>query len=333
MKLLKFIEFILESKSKVLLPVIFSDEFKDKIENIGNSYISSAFKNLYGSDVVKEFTFITLGDKEDTIFYTDSSKVKEYLQKNHTDIDAIDYLKWISKTGKIDKELLKLNKTEIKVGRFVNRFFPNTFTDKAVEDFVNKWKSIAPSNSRFEIFKGVDIKNAYRSNFYHFTDEGGNSLINSCMNDELDLIDFYAYCPSVSCLVLLSDEGYILGRALVWKDHMDRTIMDRVYFVYDKDYHKFLRYAQENGWYYKKRNISGGSTFIKNGEEKHLLTKVRVPNVFKFKDDGFPYMDTFYYAQDEWAQNYEPEGTYLKLQDIQGGYEEYIDEESENENS
>ena len=101
-------------------------------------------------------------------------------------------------------------------------------------------------------------------------------------------------------------------------------IVDRCdYYVYDKDYHKFVRYAQSNGWYYKKRNISGFSTFVKDGEENDLLTKIRVPDVFKFSEDGFPYMDTFYYAQDEWAMNYEPEGKYFKLTDVEGGYEEF----------
>ena len=318
MKLLKFFEFILESKSKILLPVVFSDEFKDKLDNIGNSFISNSFKSMYDSkESLKEYTLISVGSSDDTISYVDSYKI--------TDIEDITKIK-------SDNPIWKKNRTEIKVGRFIHKFFPNTFTDKAVEDFVNKWKASSIDNSRFEIFVGSDIKNAYRSNFYHFTDDNSNTLMNSCMNDELLLIDFYAYCPSVKCLVLISDEGFILGRALVWKDHMNRTIMDRVYYVYDKDYHRFLRYAQQNGWYYKKRNISGGSSFIKDGEEISLLTKVRVPDVFKFKDDGFPYMDTFYYAQGEWAQNYEPEGTYFKLQDTEGGYEEYVDEDYENDN-
>jgi hypothetical protein len=35
-------------------------------------------------------------------------------------------------------------------------------------------------------------------------------------------------------------------------------------------------------------------------------------------------MDTFYYAQDEWIMNYEPEiGKYYKLQDTDGEYEEF----------
>jgi hypothetical protein len=318
MKLLSYLDFVNESVSKIVMPVVFSNEFKEKLDTIGNSFISSAFKELYNSDVNKEYTLISVGKTDDTISYTDSYKLNSY----QGDIRKI----------KSTDELWQKNRTDIKVGRFVNKFFPNTFTDKAIEDFVNKWKSSVQDDSRFEIFRGTDIKNAYRSNFYLFTDDNSNPLMNSCMNDQLDLIDFYAYCPDCKVLVLISDEGYILGRAIVWIDHMNRTIMDRVYYVYDKDYYKFIRHAQNNDWYYKKRNISGGSTFVKDGTEHHLLTKVRVPDVFKFKDDGFPYMDTFYYAQDEWAQNYEPEGTYLKLQDTDGGYEEYVDEEYENDN-
>jgi hypothetical protein len=315
MKLFRYLDFITESKTKIVLPVVFSDEFKEKLDNIGGSFISSSFKQLYDSDEHKEYTLISVGNTDDTISYTDSYKLVSY----QGDIKKI----------KSTDELWKTNRTDIKVGRFIHKFFPNTFTDKAVEDFVNKWKSSVEDDSRFEIFTGRDIKNAYRSNFYHFGEDRSNPLINSCMNDELNLVEFYGYCPTCSILVLLNSDDEILGRALFWVDHMNRTIMDRVYYVYDKDYHKFVRYAQNNDWYYKKRNISGGSTFAKDGEEHHLLTKVRVPDVFKFKDDGFPYMDTFYYAQGEWAQNYEPEGTYFKLQDTEGGYEEYMDEDFE----
>jgi hypothetical protein len=325
MKLFRYLDFITESTAKIILPVVFSDEFKDKLDNIGHSFISSSFKELYGTDVHKEYTLISLGNTDDTISYTDSYKLSSY----KGDIRKI----------KSTDELWKKNRTDIKVGRFVQKFFPNTFTDKAIEDFVNKWKSSVDDNSRFEMYTGRDIKNAYRSNLYYFDDNGRNPLINSCMNDELNLVEFYSFCPGCSILVLINSNDEILGRALVWVDHMNRTIMDRVYYVFDKDYYRFVRYAQNNGWYYKKRNLSGTglsfrweNSFVKDGEEKELLTKVRVPDVFKFRDDGFPYMDTFYYAQGEWAYNYEPEGSYFKLQDTDGGYEEYLDEEYENDN-
>jgi hypothetical protein len=309
MKLFRYLDFISESKTKIVLPVVFSNEFMIKLDNIGNSFISSAFKQLYDSNAYKEYTLISVGNTDDTISYTDSHKLLSY----QGDIRTI----------KSNDELWEKNRTDIKVGRFIHKFFPSTFTDKSVEDFVNKWKSSVDDNSRFEIFTGTDIKNAYKSNFYHFGEDRSNPLINSCMNDELNLVEFYGYCPTCSILVLLNDNDEILGRALFWIDHMNRTIMDRVYYVYDKDYHKFVRYAQNNGWYYKKRNISGCSAFVKDGEENHLLTKIRVPDVFKFSEDGFPYMDTFYYAQGEWAMNYEPEGKYFKLTDVEGGYEEF----------
>ena len=36
------------------------------------------------------------------------------------------------------------------------------------------------------------------------------------------------------------------------------------------------------------------------------------------------YMDTFFYAQGEWAYNYPPEeGRYLKLNDTEGGFEDF----------
>lgn len=330
MKLLKFFDFILESRTKPLLPVIFSDSFKDKIDEIGNSYIASYFREMYFETQLKEFTFISVGATDDTVTYIDSKKVVDYLKNQDGKIDPITYLNWLIKSKEKDENIELLSKTEIKVGRFINKFFPNTFTDKAIEDFVNKWKSVTETGSKFEVWSGVDIKKAYMSNNYHFSPNNSNPLMNSCMNDQLDIVEFYSYCPSCSVVVLLDKENHILGRALLWKDHENRMIMDRVYYVYDKDYYKFIRLANDHEWYYKKTNVSGFSRFAKNGQDHSLRSKVRVPDVFKFKDEGFPYMDTFYYAQGEWAMNYEPLGSYLKLIDTEGGYEEYIDNENDN---
>ena len=83
--------------------------------------------------------------------------------------------------------------------------------------------------------------------------------------------------------------------------------------------------VQKVNVYYKKYNGTGGpNTFVLGEKEESLITNIKVPNVFKYKDDGFPYMDTFYYAQDEWVMNYEPtEGMYYELQDTDGGYDVY----------
>lgn len=330
MRLLKFVEFVVESRKLLELPVFFSEEFKDKLDNM-ESIVANEFKRIYIKNYpyMSEYTLISLGDGEDTLKYLDSYKLDEYLKKKYHSVENYDtknhlemYFKDRAIPENLKQELFSLPRTEIKIGRFINKFFPNTFTDKAIETFVNEWKSTV-DEVNFEIWSGSDIKKAYKSNNYHFAEDSSNPLINSCMNDELHLVDFYTYCRDCKVVVLLDKENHILGRALLWEDTEGRKILDRVYYVYDKDYYKFLRLANESGWYYKKRNISGGSPFIQKNKEISLKSEVRIPDAFKFKDDGFPYMDTFYYAQGELAMNYEPDGRYLKLQDTEGGYEEH----------
>ena len=146
------------------------------------------------------------------------------------------------------------------------------------------------------------------------------------MNDELSCVDFYSYCKNVKLIVLLNSDSRIIGRALLWTDTEGRKILDRVYYTKDSYYYQFIRHAKENGWFWKKRNISGGSQFCQSDKELRLNVTIVVPNIFQWKDDGnlFPYMDSFYYAFDKYISNDEPEeGAYLKLQDTDGGYEEY----------
>lgn len=308
MKIYNYLQFIKESKDKTLLPVVFSDEFKDKLDNIGNSHVASSFKQLYDSEVEKEYTLISVGDSEDTITYTDSHKLKDY----NGDLRKI----------KSSDELWKKNRTEIKVGRFINKFFPNTFTDKAIEDFVNKWKASTPQNLRFDIWSGIDIVDGYKSKNYA---SHSGSLGNSCMNDESYLVSFYAYCPTARLLVLLDEDDKILARALLWKDHEDRNIMDRVYYIEDKYYYRFIRWAEENDFYYKKLN-SGHEycPFIKRGVTHYLKSKVRIPNCFDFADEGFPFLDTYMFGVGDWAQNWQPTDVkiYYVFQDTDGTYRE-----------
>jgi hypothetical protein len=141
------------------------------------------------------------------------------------------------------------------------------------------------------------------------------------MND-MTCVQFYQYCPGLKLLVLLDKEGAILGRALLWKDKDGRNIMDRVYFVYDKDYYKFIRWANENDFYYKKSN-SGLTKFIKSGKEEIILTGVKILNAFDFPDEEYPYMDTFSYVYKDMAYNYEPKGNYWRLMNTDGTYDVY----------
>ncbi len=334
MRLLKYLDFITESKEEVLLPSILLRDFINRIEKI-SSPISVEFNKLLNRANPSyrknhKWTFITINDTGDKVVFSESYKVKKWIEDNYGDeYDATRTLMQIGTPG-FDNHLVRASRVEMKVGRFVKGYFGDKFSDSEIENFVNQWKSLE-ENTTFEIWQGSDIGRGYRSRFYHFNDydNGYNPLMNSCMNDE-PYVNFYQYCPSVKLLVLLDDESSILGRALLWVDEKGRKIMDRVYFVYDKDYFKFVRWANENDHYYKKSN-TGQVKFIKSGKEEVIETRVKIMNVFQHPDEEYPYMDTFSYFQGEWAYNYQPKGTYWHLINTDGSYEIYDFEDTDYE--
>lgn len=312
MGLFNFFEFILEKNDEVTFPFFYSSAFKEKLDKIDSPISDGLLDMKY---VPFKYSMITIGsNSNDSISIVPSNRLVSQYPNFRPDL--MQHFR-----PRIGDVMWSNGSIEMKIGRFIKKVFENEFSDSEIEKFVNKWKSL-DSDNKFDILSGYEILNGYDSNKYHASDNV-NPLSNSCMNDSFDLIEFYEYCPSVRLLVLLDDDKRILGRALVWKDYKDRFIMDRVYYIYDKDYYKFTSYAVKNDWYYKKKNISGESTFMKGDTEVSLNTKVKVVNVFEWEKKGspFPYMDTFYYAQCEWAINNEPEdGRYFKLTDTDGSF-------------
>jgi hypothetical protein len=324
MNLLNYYEFILE-KVNDEFPFFYSSSFKEKIERI-DSNISSALLDMKYAPF--NYSMANIGTSDDTITVVPASK----LLRSFSDFDPTKWNRILMRMRQSD-ELWTLSSVEMKIGRFIKRVFGDDFKDSEIEEFVNKWKSLSKSG-KFELWPKHKIKDAYNTdNYTRLKTNDSNPLINSCMNDMLDYIDFYNYGDN-QVLVLLDDDGGITGRALVWTDSEGRIIMDRAYYMWDSDYHKFIKYAKDNGWYYKTKNMSGGSTFTKDGEEVSIKSKVKCyPNVFTTIDrhdyTDFPYMDTYYYAQGNWIMNYEPVGRYLMLQDTEGGYEEYNAEQED----
>src|ERR1035437_63368 len=143
MKLFRFFDFILESNEDILLPTILSKRFSDKISKI-DSPISKKFKedSLF-KRILSKFCYVDCGDQIDTIKYTDAHKVDKSLKdmyKSFKDFDVSLYI--TAKGARADDDAWSKNRTEAKVGRFIRKFFDNHFTDKEIEDFVNKWKSL-----------------------------------------------------------------------------------------------------------------------------------------------------------------------------------------------
>lgn len=327
MRLLKYLDFITEAREDTTLPCILMRDFINKIEKI-DSPISIEFRKIINRmgpmfRQPHKWTFITVNDTGDKVIFTESYKVAKWIEEHYgQDSDASRVLRYMESPGSDNHLVSGSSRVEMKVGRFVKGYFGDKYSDSEIENFVNQWKSLEEKNT-FEIWEGPEIKKGYRSRFYHTNDydNGMNPLMNSCMNDE-PYVSFYQYCPTVKLLVLLDSDSSILGRALLWVDTEGRKIMDRVYYVYDKDYFKFVRWANENDHWYKKDN-TGLTKFIKSGKEEVIQTSVKIMNVFDFPDEEYPYMDTFNYFQKDLAYNYQPNGTHWHMINTDGTYEVY----------
>jgi hypothetical protein len=317
MRLLKYFDFILEERSELRGQMRYSAEMKSKLRKIGGK-VAEALLDLEMSE--QEFTYIDLGERDNTITFIEVDKVADFL-KSKTAM-APGYLSRFIRITWLSKE--EARHVELKIGKFAKSLLFDTFTDPEYGEFVDKWRALKDL-AVFELWKSHDILEAYTSENYE--DCSGSHLDNSCMNDS-EYVLFYSAIEGCEVLVLLDeDRSYgptIKGRALLWTDYKGRRIMDRVYYNFSKDYQKFLNWAKENNVYYKKHNGSGGpNTFVLLDKEEKIETKIKVPNVFTYRGDGFPYMDTFYYAQNEWIMNYEPDGRYYQLQDTDGEFEEF----------
>ena len=318
MRLLNFFEFILESgRETIKVPFVMSYDFENILKGI-DSPICVALLNL--STQPSDFSLIMVGDDIDTISFTTATKLSQHF-------NTYDYSKLSTLVRPVRNEtpIYFKNNTNIRVGRFIKKIFLDEFTDQEIESFVNQYKSIREEYSlNFEIWEGNKIISGYQSKNYSYDGSSSNPLLNSCMNDELHLIDFYQYVP-VKLLVLLNNESHIFGRALIWQT--DRGLfMDRVYTAFDQDYYKFIDYASKNGIIYKKENKSGSQVeYVKDGKSSWFPMIIRLNfdiaeyNVFTEKVTDIPYMDTFIYGQKSRLSNFEPlDNKYYVLTDTDG---------------
>lgn len=202
-----------------------------------------------------------------------------------------------------DSVFFNQNRQDIRIGRGVRGLLNSLgvkFTDKDIEEFVNKWKSTVDRLndifSNFEIVSGTDIAHWYRMENYLDPDKG--TLGNSCMRDvDSDYFDIYVYNKKVEMVIYksLDDPDKIVGRAIVWTLDDGKKFMDRIYTQNDSDVELFRQYAKEKGFYSKSYNgssqslksISPDGSEVNLGEVEISLTTREL--------EKYPYLDTFAY--------------------------------------
>lgn len=325
MKIKNYFQFLFENQSlRITVPLQFSQRFLkvlgDETHGI-DSPIKDAFLQLRMTP--QDLSLVDIGKDSDTATFTTAQKLSQHFKT--TDIRMLNTL--IKPLTREESLIYHINRTEIRIGRLIKKLFYDTFSDSEIEKFVNQYKAILDQSAlNFEIWRGADIKTGYISKNYTFTGQTSNPLINSCMNDCLDWIDFYIGCP-VSLLVLLNDDRHIFGRALVWEYEEGEFLMDRVYVAFERDYYKFVDYAKSQGWWWKAENKSGSTYTYTNGIiTRWFPIKIKLKFDFeKYKDWGVPYLDTFIYAQKDYLTNYRPDDGNYYICNVTDGTYDYIE--------
>jgi hypothetical protein len=226
--------------------------------------------------------YFDLSDKDDKLTFISSNRIPDDWEEDEN--PSLPYE--LSSRG------------ELKVGRSIRYMLTllgKSVTDKELEDFVNVFKASSESGLEFKLVWGESISKAYKEENYFSKHHG--TLGNSCMKDE-GKKTFKIYTENekkVKLLILIDKDNAIHGRALVWKlkesPCESKFLMDRVYTNKDSDVIKFKKFADENGWMYKKYNVSyvdQSVQFIYKGSEVNGVCTVKLDGNFP----TYPYLDT-----------------------------------------
>lgn len=282
-----------------------SPELLKRLRKI-DSEISKDLIAQLGKDIKPDATFLDEGDKEGELtfvtmrnaikklsdIYGDDDFVKSLEQPTFSDTFAINISKMLKDN---EPGFWTQSRNPIKIGRFIRQVFPGKYSDVDIEKFVNEFKSSDEKDlQKFIIAEGKDIETYYWHENYK---EMAGDLGRSCMARKKKYFDIYVQNPQVCRLLVLLEDGKVIGRSLIWKlekNNVDGNIeyfMDRQYTIEQSDVVKFTNYAKENGWAYKTyNNHHSYSNITYSGKEMNCDMVVKL---VQKSFDSYPYMDTF----------------------------------------
>ena len=301
--------------------IYYTKDFKDNLLKLRDkkNIIAQNLLEVEFTDVKPDMTFISLGENEGDIKFTQFKKALSLIKKG---VEGGGYSEDIKKSlldtieqkltdGTIkqndinnlftdtDYELSTKSRNTTGVGRLVNQIFPGKYSSKEVEEFVNNFKNLnKPVENKFELVSGEDIRKYYL--FSNYVQEKGD-LGNSCMRYTRcqSYLNIYVENPEIVRLLIYKDENdKILGRALIWKlnayndlDNKATHFMDRVYTIDDSTKTLFEDFAEKEKWAWRTTSIYHRTKNITFNGEK-LLADIEI-QLEKWKFDEYPYMDTF----------------------------------------
>lgn len=321
--------------------VYYSPNLRNRLIMIGDD-ISKYLLSIEGENIKPDVTLIdNFDDKEGHISFTTKKSAIDKIEKEIGDSYDDSFDIWSER--KADQlysqdigNIYSSGRNHFKISKFINRVFPNKFSQKEVENFINKFKARVKSpEQEFKIIKGEDIYKWYERDSHAIKDEV-SSLGKSCMVDKpQQTFDMYTQNPDKCRLLVLTENGKLVARALIFnvdevKDKdgnvIDeiKTYMDRQYYFMDSDGVKLVDYAKDKGWAYRTSNTEGNyETITHNGNDFNVEMMVSITGEY----EKYPYMDTFCYYDKESNELYNYEnGDLMVLKDTDGGYEDPNDD-------
>ena len=299
--------------------IYYTKEFKDTLFRMRlKSKIAQDLIDVEYTDVKPDMTFISLGDKEGDIKFTQFKKALSILKKaaetNYpNNLTLYDYIGKKLSDGSVsqldintfyddtDWGIKDKSRNSTGIGRLVNQIFPGKYNSKEVEDFVNSFKNAnKPAENEMKLVKGEDIRKYYLVTNY--SEEIGD-LGGSCMRYTRcqSYLDIYVKNPEqVQLLVYTNDEDQVIGRALLWKlnDKKSKSIedaeyfLDRVYGIDDSIKKMFQDYANDQGWAWRTTSSYGDCQDITYKGVSGYGVKMTII-LDKSDFNYYPYMDTF----------------------------------------
>lgn len=306
-RLLSYLQNLLLEKQLVLSPTIIGKlrEINDKVSD----FILACFYEKLDLDT--DYSYID--------FVKDDGMVS--FLKNRWDNDNL------------PSENFSSNRREkMKIGRLIIALASKkgvSFTNKEVEDFVNKYKSTQIDlTKKIKLVKGEEIIKWYNENSYDESGGSKTSLYNSCMRFDTckNYFDVYTKNDNVVLCILLNDENKLQARAIVWLNNTkvngnDDSYMDRIYSINDGVEQAMKDYAKSKEWWYKPSQ-GNDETSISNGTyiKENPVIETYLPLTYDWEEGFKPFMDSLRYLKEKIIGN---EIVYY-LTNISGDDDDYI---------
>ena len=279
--------------------------------------------------IILEELKLTMSDDIASILVSITNPIASFIMSDkNEDMDKLRITDFDIHPTKNDQVLFDGGKQSVYIGRLASAYLKSVgvnpknhayIKEPTVEDFVNKYKAAWDSfNSKFEVevVSGDKIKWSFNENNYLSKVNG--TLAKSCMRHSNKQDYFDIYTENSACKMLVqTEDSKVKGRAILWNakivnyknvDSIENAkeilFMDRIYTNNDSDVILFIKWARDNGYYYKMDQESSADTYLMfNGDVAYEDYSMIVELDKNFTAKKWPYLDTLkYYYQYKYDQ-------------------------------